>query len=70
MAKFAKMLNNKGKGSKSEVLPSRHALNRLAGGEPWERSMGNYAKSTPSGEEALDAPSIMNLLQTDRARLK
>lgn len=36
-----------GKGSKSEMLPSRHALNTLTEGDPAARSMNDYAKATP-----------------------
>ena len=41
-----------GKGGKQEMLPSRHAVNQLTGGDPVQRSMGNYAKLTPSGAGA------------------
>lgn len=35
-----------------EMLPSRHALSQLTGGDPIQRSMGNYAKLTPVGAGA------------------
>jgi hypothetical protein len=38
-----------GKGGKQEMLPSRHAVSQLVGGDPTQRSIGNYAKLTPSG---------------------
>jgi len=56
-----KMIHNKGKGSKSELLPNRHTMNRLTGGEAWERSMNNYAKVTPSGKGAEDVPSVLEM---------
>ena len=54
---------NKGKGSRQELLPNRHAVNRLTGGETWERTINNYAKVTPSGEDALEAPSVLDMAQ-------
>jgi hypothetical protein len=41
-----------GKGGKQEMLPSRHAVSELVGGSPVQRSLGNYAKMTPSGAGA------------------
>jgi len=41
-----------GKYSKQEYLPNRAALNQLTGGNPEQRSLGNYAKLTPSGNAA------------------
>ena len=56
------IVRHKGKGSEQAVLlPNRRAVNRLVGGETWERSTNNYAKVTPSGENALDAPDIMDM---------
>jgi len=43
-----------GKSSRQEMLPSRHALAKLTGGSPAERTMSMYAKATPSGAGALD----------------
>lgn len=37
------------KGSQIEMLPSRHALSTLTGGDPIQRSLNNYSKLTPSG---------------------
>jgi hypothetical protein len=52
-----------GKGSKQEMLPNRHAMNKLTSGEAWQRSINNYAKVTPSGEGALATPSVMQMAQ-------
>jgi hypothetical protein len=52
----------KGKGEQV-LLPNRRAVNQLARGEPWEKSLNNYAKVTPSGENALDAPDITDMVQ-------
>lgn len=50
----------KGKGGQQEMLPSRHALAQLVGGTPEQRSMGNYAKLTPSGAGAIQTyPAII-----------
>jgi hypothetical protein len=40
------------KGSREQLLPGRHAMETLTKGDPWQRSMGNYAKLTPSGANA------------------
>lgn len=40
------------KGSRSELLPSRHALATLTKGNPAERSVLNYGKLTPIGANA------------------
>lgn len=37
----------KNKGSKTEMLPSRHARAQLTGGDPINRTMNGYAKATP-----------------------
>jgi hypothetical protein len=42
----------KGKNSRQEFLPNRHALSKLTNGTPWERNTLNYAKATPSGASA------------------
>lgn len=41
----------KNKGSKSEVLPSRHALTQLTKGDTFQRSMNNYSKKSPASME-------------------
>lgn len=43
-----------GKGSQSEVLPSRHALNTLTAGNVSDRTMQNYAKATPMANPSPD----------------
>lgn len=44
--------NNVGFGASNERLPSRHALARLTGGDPSQRTLNMYAKLTPSGAGA------------------
>jgi len=46
---------HQGKGATQELLPSRHALNTLTGGDPAARRMNEYAKATPDIEEAGEA---------------
>ena len=45
MSKYPGMLLNKGVAT--EVLPNRHAMNTLTGGDPLQRTMNNYAKASP-----------------------
>ena len=52
-----KVYRNVGKGSQQEILPNRHTLAQLTKGDPSQRSLGRYAKVTPSGVD-VDAPSI------------
>lgn len=40
------------KGSREHLLPHKDAVAELTKGNPWQRSMGNYAKLTPSGANA------------------
>jgi hypothetical protein len=40
------------KGSRQSLLPHRDAMDQLTKGDPWQRSIGNYAKLTPSGANA------------------
>lgn len=40
------------KGSREQLLPGRRAMEQVTKGNPWERSIGNYAKLTPSGANA------------------
>lgn len=47
-----RLIQHSGKGSKEQLLPSRHAMDELTKGDPWQRSMSNYAKLTPSGRNA------------------
>lgn len=58
-----KMIQHLGKGSNQALLPNRHAMNLLTKGEPWQRSINNYAKVTPSGEDAIGSPSVMDMAQ-------
>lgn len=58
-----KIIKQIGKGSQQELLPNRHAVNRLTGGETWERSINNYAKVTPSGESATEVPNVLEMAQ-------
>jgi hypothetical protein len=60
---MVKIIRQIGKGGRQELLPNRQAINRLTGGETWERSINNYAKVTPSGENALDVPSVLEMAQ-------
>ena len=50
-----------GKGSKQQTLPNRHAVNELTKGEPWQRSINNYAKVTPSIDN--DTPDTLDMAQ-------
>lgn len=45
-------VNHQGKGSKSQMLPSRHALDTLTKGDPSQRTLGMYSKLTPIGAGA------------------
>lgn len=47
-----RLIQQPNKGSKEQLLPSRHAMDQLTKGDPWQRSMSNYAKLTPSGRNA------------------
>ena len=47
-----RLIQHNGKGGREELLPGRHAMAQLTGGNPWQRSIGNYAKLTPSGANA------------------
>jgi hypothetical protein len=44
----ARLVTHAGKGSQQELLPSRHALNKISGGDPLRRTIGDYAKAGPS----------------------
>lgn len=61
MPKIPGFTHHVGKGSNSELLPHRSALTTLAGGDPLKRTIGNYGKATPSGAQALGAPSVMGM---------
>ena len=47
LGKGGQLHAHQGKGSQSQVLPSRHALSTLTQGNVGDRTMNNYAKSTP-----------------------
>lgn len=52
MLNMGKIDVHMGKGSQSQMLPSRHALNVLTKGDPSQRTIGNYGKLTPVGRGA------------------
>jgi len=54
-------IKHKNKGAQV-MLPNREAVNQLAR-EAEQRSINNYAKVTPSGSGALDAPDITDMVQ-------
>lgn len=56
---FRKTTRHAGKGAREQVLPSRHALNTLTGGDPAARTMNDYAKATPGPDTA--SPDINSL---------
>ena len=56
----------KNKGAKQETLPNRHVMNKLTKGDPLQRSIGNYAKATPSPineETILDMAALSSALR-------
>lgn len=48
-SKLDKFTGKATKGGGQALLPDRRAVDKLLNGNPYERSMGNYAKLTPSG---------------------
>lgn len=48
LRKGGRLDRHDGKGSKSEMLPNRHAVAQLTGGDPAQRTMQDYAKATPT----------------------
>lgn len=46
--KLAKRGELPGKQIAHEMLPSRHAMATITGGDHFQRSMGNYSKMTPA----------------------
>lgn len=54
-----RLIRHKNKGSKEQLLPSRHAMDQVTKGDPWQRSMSNYAKLTPSGAKGPDKYSTI-----------
>lgn len=61
MKKSPTAITHKGKGTKQEILPSRHALNTLTRGDPAQRTMGQYGKASPAMEESPSVP-VMALM--------
>ena len=53
----ARLVTHTDKGSKLEFLPNRHALNKISGGDPLRRTIGDYAKAGP--DIAENGPGIM-----------
>lgn len=47
-----RLVQHRNKGSKESLLPHKDAMDQITGGDPWQRSIGNYAKLTPSGASA------------------
>jgi len=42
------IIKHAGKGSSSEKLPNRAALNRISGGDPADRTINHYSKAARS----------------------
>lgn len=49
-----------GKQVAHEMLPSRHAMANITGGDLFQRSMGNYSKQAPSMTDQA-VPNFMNM---------
>ena len=47
-----RLTQHKNKGSRQSMLPHKDAMDQVTKGDPWQRSIGNYAKLTPSGAGA------------------
>jgi hypothetical protein len=47
MAKRGKVVVHTEKGSRLELLPNRHALNKISGGDPERRTINDYSKAGP-----------------------
>ena len=58
----------RGKTRSLERLPNRHALAELTSGDPMQRSMGMYAKLTPSGANAIPTYDEITALGLPRPR--
>ena len=54
LTKGGQLTKHAGKGSQSQVLPSRSALSTLTSGNVGDRTMQNYAKATPMANPAPD----------------
>jgi hypothetical protein len=53
------MTAQKGKGGGDALLPNRAAVHELLGGDPVQSALGNYAKATPTGANALGTPGFL-----------
>ena len=62
MAKRGKVVVHTEKGSRLELLPNRHALNKISGGDPERRTINDYSKAGPdiiqTGDNIIGAESI------------
>jgi len=58
----------RGKTRSLERLPNRHALAELTQGDPIQRSLGNYAKLTPSGANAIPTYDEITQMGLPKAR--
>jgi hypothetical protein len=56
-----RLVTHIGKGGSQELLPHRDAMNQLTKGDPWQRSVGNYAKLTPSGATVPSYQDIIDM---------
>jgi len=55
------MAKKPAKSVSSEVLPSRHAMAQIVKGDPYYRSMSNYAKKTPADASGLGPMMLMRM---------
>lgn len=55
------MAKKPAKSVSSEVLPSRHALSQIVKGDPYFRSISNYAKKTPADASGLAQMNLMRM---------
>lgn len=55
------MAKKPAKSVSSEVLPNRHALAQITKGDPYYRSINNYAKKTPADASGLAQISLMRM---------
>ena len=59
-----RLTQHKNKGSRQSMLPHKDAMDQVTKGDPWQRSIGNYAKLTPSGAGApSEYQDIINMGQ-------
>lgn len=55
------MAKKPSKSVSSEVLPSRHAMAQIVKGDPYYRSMNNYAKKTPADASGVGPMMLMRM---------